>query len=157
MHNLIILVLCLPLFSCVNNKSIIDTQTTLPNTLHTDIVTDYNNGQSILLFAYNNAFTSTEAYADWATYLNDFKQTTGAKFKFHRIKTDSLKSAIPDISGISEFSVFIKKGAPSYLYKDFIVEPQVYTAVFHVYNQKKLTVEDKNFLPKTVSLITQKK
>lgn len=157
LRNFIFLVLCLPLFSCVKNNSISENQIALPSTLNANILTEYNNGHAIIIFAYSDTTTTTEAYADWAAYLNDFKSTTGEEFKFHRIERDELKSTIPDISNISEYSVFIKKGFPSYLYKDFIVEPQVYTAVFHDYNQEELTTEDKNFLPGVITLSSFKK
>jgi hypothetical protein len=98
----------------------------------------YEQGRPLLLFAYRDGIRSTEAYADWAAYLNDFKADASAAFYFQRTDAEALKSVLPDIPDATEFSVFLKKGMPAYLYEGLIVEPRVYTAVERVYRKQSL-------------------
>jgi len=63
-----------------------------------------------------------------------------------------LSQIISQKSLVSNFSLFIKKGKPAFLYPYLIVEPQVYVAVERLFNNDKLTTEDFAFLPKKVTL-----
>jgi len=124
----------------------------LLKSLDTKINNTYLKGESILLFAYDDKIINTEAYADWSSYLNEFKQEPNSKFQFFRIAPQSLKNSLPALQGVSEYSVFLKKGQSAFLYEGLIVEPQVYTAVDRAYNQVPLSDEDKAFLPTKIDL-----
>ena len=124
----------------------------LPATLEATITTAYDRGAALLLFAYDDGIAGTEAYADWSAYLNDVNTQSKAVFQIFRVKPNALVTAIPMTRELTEFTVFLKKGMPTYLYEDLIVEPQVYTAVEHVYEELPITNENKAFLPEEVIL-----
>lgn len=118
--------------------------TSVTNYLSTKSMAAYENGESVLLFSLSKNTRDTEAYADWAEYLNDFKLNPPSKFSILEI-TPKEKSALN--SNLQDFSVFLKKGYPSYLYDGLIVEPQVYTAVYKRYTDQELSQMDESFLP----------
>lgn len=125
--------------------------TVLPASIAPEIVNAYKSGQAILLYRFNGSEAS-EAYADWQSYLQDFKLIDGKGFYIQAIDTDTLASLTPNSAQTKDFSLFIKKGSPSYLYSDVIVEPQVYLAVTHAFAGQKLNGEDRAFIPKQVSV-----
>lgn len=151
MRLLIPLFLVIFTYSCsaTTNKEILDL--TLPSSIDSNVRQAYNNGKAILLFGYSEKNSETEAYADWAGYLNDFKSRINNEFLIVRVNSKILPDIFRQQPEISEFSLFIKQGAPSYFYEGFIVESQVYTSVEHVYQGVQLTPEDKAFLPLEVS------
>ena len=109
----------------------------------------YQSGRSILLFSYREAIITSEAYADWQAYLNDFIQGEGKDFFYSIVETGYLKPLIPDVK---EFTLFLKKGYPLYFYSGLIVEPQVYTAVYKRFTDQPLTGVDRAFLPRELSI-----
>lgn len=114
------------------------------NSLSVESQNSYNNGKGILLFSFIEAHRNTEAYADWAEYLNEFKFDSKSEFLIHQIEGQT-KVALNIKT--DEFSIFLKEGYPTYFYDGLIVEPQVYTAVYKVYSKQELSGMDKSFLP----------
>lgn len=109
----------------------------------------YESGQPLVLYAYGDETQSSEAYADWAAYLNGFEQSEGQKYFFDRVKNVDF----PVIgTNVDEFTLFIKKGYPVYYYQGFVVEPQVYTAIDNKFSAKELTAVDLAFIPKELVL-----
>jgi hypothetical protein len=114
------------------------------NYLSNQSMVAYKKGEGVLLFSFRKDTQDTEAYSDWAEYLNDFKSNTGSSFSIFEITSKEKLTLNRDLQ---DFSVFLKKGYPSYLYDGLIVEPQVYSAVYKIYTNQKLSHMDKSFLP----------
>ena len=104
----------------------------------------YKDEKGVILFSYDKSSQDSEAYSDWAEYLNEFSRHNNSNFSIQEITTTE-KTAF-NISP-NQFTLFIKQGYPSYLYHGFIVEPQVYTAVKKKYMKQELSNMDKSFLP----------
>ncbi|MCF6323111.1 MAG: hypothetical protein L3J89_02105 [Gammaproteobacteria bacterium] len=139
------LCVCMNLMSCVqadtkNNKF-------LPIPLSDDLKEIYDSGQSLVLYSYRDEVVLSEAYADWEAYLNDFKQGTGKNYFYLKLASKGLE---PIIYGATEFTLFLKKDYPVFLYDGFIVEPQVYTAIHRKFSQKSLTDIDRAFMPEEI-------
>jgi len=115
-------------------------------TLNSELMTAYNNGDSILLFSYERESFHPETYADWAFYLNEFSHEQQDTFIIKQVKANTLTSSTSTEIVSKNFSVFLKKEMPSYLLSDPILEPQVYTSISKVYKQKTLTEADNAFL-----------
>ncbi|WP_185231642.1 hypothetical protein [Teredinibacter franksiae] len=107
----------------------------------------YDLGKPIVLFSYSEDISATEAYADWAAYLNEFKQEQGDGFLFIRVVKADFNIQLGDED---EFTLFVKKGYPNYLYQGLIVEPQVYGAVAKRYSDTALSGMDRAFMPEEV-------
>lgn len=122
---------------------------TLPASLSSDIHEAYNSGKPLLLFAYSEKIVDSEAYADWAYYLNDFKQHQGAEFFYAQVDAASFTSIPSD--DLTGFSLFVKKGHSAYWYDGLIVEPQVYMSVFKTLANQALNGMDKAFMPEVVN------
>ena len=121
-----------------------------PVTLSSNFEKIYDSGQSLVLYSYEDDSLSSEAYADWDAYLNDFKKGHGKSYFYSKVTNNEFES-IP--SGTSEFTLFLKKGHPTLLYDGFIVEPQVYTAVHRKFSKETLTNVDNAFMPNEISNI----
>jgi hypothetical protein len=115
-----------------------------PGSLSEEARKAYRNGQIVLLFTFRESIRDSEAYADWAAYLNDFKSGDGASFYIAEVSGKDWQ-----LLGIEEkeFSLFFKKGYPSYIYEGLILEPQVYMAVDKRYSDQTLSDMDNAFLP----------
>jgi len=112
--------------------------------LSTEVQNAYNNDQSVLLFSFHKNTQNSEAYADWAEYLNNFSSNPNSDFHLFKIsKEDKNYLSIPE----NNFTVFLKKEHPTYFYSGLIVEPQVYTAVKKQYSKENLSEMDRSFLP----------
>jgi hypothetical protein len=143
LKSLLILSLLISLTACGLNSAGIK-NTSIINYLSDKSMVAYERGEGILLFSFSKNTRDTEAYADWAEYLNDFKLNTPSGLTILEI-TSKEKSALN--RNLQDFSVFLKKGYPSYLYDGLIVEPQVYTAVYKIYTDQELSQMDESFLP----------
>lgn len=119
----------------------------IPSSLPKTVKQAYEDGRSIVLFSYREEITNSEAFADWGSYLEDFKEGKGSHFYYSKVNADKLRTPTPEAE---EFTLFLKKGYPTYLYEDLIVEPQVYTAVYKRYSGLELDDVDRAFLPKTL-------
>lgn len=138
------------LFSCSTNSAK-QSATSIISLLSEQGSDRYSAGYGVVLFSYSNNIETTEAYADWASYLNDFKESNEGRWHFERVQQNDLGGInldnTPHLNSLSEFTVFLKKGKPVYIYSDLIVEPQVYISVKHAYDGVSLSDEDKAFLP----------
>jgi len=151
--------LALFLYGCTDSNTAIS-EPILSDVLDEKTYIAYQQGKGILLFYYHKKDTAQqtnqEAYADWATYLNDFKEEAGNDFFIHEVKPHTLRLLTQKASTESDFNLFIKKGKSTFYYDDPIVEPQVYQAVINSYKGKALTEEDKAFIPETITLNVSK-
>ena len=109
-------------------------------------------GQIVVIYQMENNDRTTEQYADWAYYLNDFASERRASYQFHqsnRAVNDKLDSQKINTGG--SYTLFLKEGEASYYYPDVILEPVVYLAVDQAYaghsNQ-----ESRDFLPNAAKL-----
>lgn len=118
-----------------------------PIALSDDFEKIYDSGQPLILYSYRDDVVLSEAYADWEAYLNDFKQGTGQNYFYSKVESDEFKSIV---SGSTEFTLFLKKGYPVFLYDGFIVEPQVYTAIRKMLSKEPLTNVDRAFMPEKI-------
>ena len=107
----------------------------------------YDAGQTLILYAYQDEVIKSEAYADWEAYLNDFKQGVGKQAFYSKVPAAQFKSAV---AGATEFTLFLKKGFPAFLYDGLIVEPQVYSAVHRVFSKEPLRDIDRAFMPEEI-------
>ena len=91
-------------------------------------------GQIVVIYQMENDYNTTEQYADWAYYLNDFASERRASYQFHqsnRVVNDKLNRQKINTDG--SYTLFIKEGEASYFYPDVILEPVVYLAVDQAY------------------------
>ena len=142
-QRLLVSCLLLSLTACGINSRVA-TDNSILNNLSSETIASYNNGKGVLLFKFEESAIGSEAYADWAEYLNEFKSANKSDLLIHEINNQEKEAS--NIA-TNEFTVFIKRGYPSYFYDGYIVEPQVYTAVHKVYAEQKLSDIDKSFLP----------
>ena len=112
-----------------------------------DAAKAYLNGKILILYGYSNPASTSEAFADWQAYLNDYLSSSGESIYHTKISAKSLAELTRQTVIEPEFTLFLKKDSPSYYYSDFIVEPQVYRAVEAAYSGKLMTDEDNAFLP----------
>lgn len=131
------------------------TEYKLPNNLNKNILTTYNNGTAVLLYTYPAENKDSEQHADWDNYLNEFRSRTTNSFMTVEVTPAELSYLIEDTKPLQAFSLFIKKGYPSFGYDGVIVEPQVYLSVESSYQNKALTPELVSFSPSKVKLKTK--
>ncbi len=110
----------------------------------------YNNGRILILYSYSDSVATSEAFADWQGYLKDFSMNEGDLVYKERITTALLTELTNLTTTETEFTLFLKTHSPSYFYSDFIVEPQVYSAVKAAYSGDKMTAENRAFLPEEI-------
>jgi hypothetical protein len=119
----------------------------LPIALSDDLQKVYDSGQSLILFSYRDEVVLSEAFADWEAYLSDFRQQDGQSYFYSKVGREEFVSIV---SGVTEFTLFLKKGYPVFLYDGFIVEPQVYTAVHRKFSKEPLREVDIAFMPEEI-------
>lgn len=116
-----------------------------------DISKDLKNGLSVIVFQMTNKDKSSEQYADWSAYLNDFIASKPGKYKVYETNAAfNKKLTNSEISSNSDFTIFIKQDSETYYYDGVIVEPMVYMAVDNQFNKKKVTDMDRAFMPDAV-------
>jgi hypothetical protein len=91
-------------------------------------------GKIIVVYQMQNDDKSSEQYADWASYLNDFSSTHVDNYRIHKTN-DALNLIIASqqIDVTESYTLFIKTGSSSYFYQDVIVDAMVYFAVDQAY------------------------
>lgn len=153
------ILLALFLYGCTDSNTAIS-EPILSTVLDEKTHIAYQQGKGILLFYYHKKNTAQqtnqETYADWAAYLNDFKEETGDDFFIQEAEPNTLTLLTQKASTELGFNLFIKKGKSTFYYNDLIVEPQVYQAVINSYKGKALTEEDKAFIPEIITLNVSK-
>ena len=140
------LCLCVNIIACAQTTTQ-DSEIT-PIALSDSMKKLYHSGQFLILYSYRNQVIDSEAYADWNSYLSEFKQQEGKNNLYYKVAPKDFEAVI---AGATEFTLFLKKGYPVYIYDGFIVEPQVYTSVHRKFSNEILTDIDKAFLPDKIN------
>jgi len=110
-------------------------------------------GKTVIVYQMKNTDKTSEQYADWAGYLNDFasdKKDTYITYPAN--KAFNMKLSKSKINSEGNYTVFIKKGKPTYFYDDVILEPMVYIEIDNAFSGKKLSPMDNAFLPDAIRL-----
>ena len=132
---------------CANS----DTPTAHFDELLSNIDKSIIQGKTVIVYQMKNMDTTTEQYADWSAYLNDFMKEKSDNYKaFSANKAFNTKLSKIKINTDNSYTVFFKKGKPTYYYDDVIVEPMVYIAIDNKYSGKKLSAMDNAFLPEVI-------
>jgi len=142
---LFFLCVCMTLMACTQAHD--KNNDFLPILLSDDLKKIYDSGQSLILYSHRDEVVKSEAYADWDAYLNEFQQEVGQSYFYSKVAREDFEVII---SGATEFTLFLKKGYPIFIYDGFIVEPQVYTAIHRKFSNKSLTDVDRAFLPEEI-------
>jgi len=152
MRLLISLFLTLCLLACAQAKKDPYSANDLLNTLNVSVRTSYEQDKTILLYAYEDSVENSEAYADWAAYLNDFSEIKSDQLDAVRVSRLDFEQEMISFLDDTEnnFTLFLKKDMPIYYYEGLILEPQVYTAINRVHKTLELNDEHKAFLPTKV-------
>lgn len=120
--------------------------------LLTKIKSDLANGQAVIVYRMQNRDRASEQYADWAASLNQFYVTHRKNYRVYAASQvfDS-ELTRHNIKLRKSYTVFMKRGNPSYYYAGVILEKAVYLAVDNRYSGKPASALDRAFLPKTIS------
>lgn len=146
--NKIILLLGLALVTGCANSGSTSSET---DTLLISIENSLNQGQTVIVYQMKNTDKSSEQYADWAEYLNDFSANNASTYKAYASnKALNKKLENKKINTTDKYTLFLKKGKPSYFYDGVIVEAMVYLAVENAYSEKPLSTMYQAFLPEVV-------
>jgi len=125
--------------------------TSLSDELLSSIDESIMQGKTVIVYQMKNMDKTTEQYADWSAYLNDFMKEKSDNYKaFSANKAFNTKLSKIKINTDNSYTVFFKKGKPTYYYDDVIVEPMVYIAIDNKYSGKKLSAMDNAFLPEVI-------
>jgi hypothetical protein len=77
----------------------------------------------------DKALEASEAYADWASYLNKFARKEGANMKIVRLTPQNYAEALAEPKLEDSFAtLFVRDSTHGLLYKGMIVEPLFYQA-----------------------------
>ena len=122
------------------------------DTLLSNIEQDIKQGKVVIVYQMKNTDKTSEQYADWATYLNDFMKAKADTYKTYSAnKSFNTKLSTIKINTDSNYTVFLKQGKTSYYYDGVIVEPMVYIAIDNKYSEKALSGMDNAFLPDVIN------
>ncbi|MEJ2439596.1 MAG: hypothetical protein P8Z72_07995 [Gammaproteobacteria bacterium] len=120
--------------------------------LLTKIKSDLAHGQAVIVYRMQNKNRRSEQYADWAAGLNQFYATHRGHYRVYAanqaFNSELTKSKI---KLKNSYTVFMKRGSPSYYYEGVILEKAVYTAVDNHYSGKPVSTLDRAFLPEVIS------
>jgi len=115
-------------------------------------------GKAVIVYHMSNKDKESEQYADWSANLNEFYAAHSGKYEVFSADNNFLKILKANKLGENaEFSIFMKKGYPTYFYDGVIVEKAVYLSVDNKYSGKTLSGMDKAFLPKEINISFQVK
>jgi len=132
---------------CANS----DTPSAQSNELLSSIDESIKQGKTVIVYQMKNMDKTTEGYADWSAYLNDFMRDKANTYKAYAAnKAFNTKLSKIKINTDSSYTVFLKHGKPTYYYDDVIVEPIVYIAIENKYSGNALSPMDKTFLPDVI-------
>jgi len=118
MRLLISLFLTLCLLACAQAKKDPYSANDLLNTLNVSVRTSYEQDKTILLYAYEDSVENSEAYADWAAYLNDFSEIKSDQLDAVRVSRLDFEQEMISFLDDTEnnFTLFLKKDMPIYYY-----------------------------------------
>lgn len=111
-------------------------------------------GKVVVVYRMSNGEQDSEQYADWSAYLNDFASSKGTQYTFHSSDNgveQFLKKNGADVG--ADYTVFMKKGYPTYYYDGVILESMIYTSVDNAYSKKPLADMDRAFLPEAIHIV----
>ena len=116
------------------------------------IKSDLRNGKAVVLIINSKENQESEQYADWSYYLNDFANTAGNDYVFHKLNTTSLMNLIESAKSFTQAysMIFMKQGKNAYFYNGPIVESQVYEYVQLNYSGQTVPKHLHQFAPETV-------
>lgn len=118
------------------------------------VLQELEQGRVVVVYRMSNSERDSEQYADWSAYLNDFASSNGSQYTFHPSDKgfdDFLKGNGADVG--EDYTVFMKKGYPTYYYDGVILESMIYTSVDNAYSKKPLTDMDRAFLPEAIHIV----
>jgi len=108
-------------------------------------------GKTVIVYQMKNIDKTTEQYADWSAYLNDFMKEKANSYKAYSAnKAFNTKLSKIKTNTDRSYTVFLKREKPTYYYDDVIVEPSVYDAVDNQYSDKELSAMNNAFLPDVI-------
>ena len=114
---------------------------------------ELNEGKTVIVYQMVNKDKTTEQYADWSAYLNDFSASKSKTYNFHETnKTLNAKLSKKQANISDSYTLFLKKGKSSYFYDGVILEAMVYMAVENSYANKTLSPMDQAFLPDEIAI-----
>lgn len=100
-----------------------------------------------------NQDKTSEQYADWAAYLNEFSSSKPDTYRFYKTNVAFNKKLNKHKANIeNSYTLFLKKGKPDYFYEGVIVEMAVYMTVDFAYTGKPLTPMHEAFLPVEIDI-----
>ncbi|RDH85976.1 MAG: hypothetical protein DIZ80_00440 [endosymbiont of Galathealinum brachiosum] len=110
-------------------------------------------GKIVIVYQIKNTDKTSEQYADWSAYLNDFTDNKANIYVVHNTsKAFNKKLSSLNINIDGNYSVFIKQGKATYYYDSVILEPMIYIAIDNAFSGKQLSPTDKAFLPEAIKL-----
>lgn len=146
-NRLFILLTLAVLSSCANSDSS-ETDVFLSN-----IKKDLAQGKTVVVYQMLNKDKTSEQYADWASYLNDFITSQVSNYKVYAsdmaLNTRLLNKKM---NIANSYTLFLKKGKASYFYAGVIVEPMVYMAVENSYSNGAASPMLLAFLPEVIEI-----
>lgn len=122
------------------------------NSLLSTIHQQLTQGKIVVVYQMQNDDKSSEQYADWSSYLNDFSAMHVGNYRVY--ETNNALNQIIDSKQFDvneSYTLFMKAGSPSYFYEGVIVEAMVYFAVDRAYTGQ-LLGGYKTFLPNVVTV-----
>ena len=114
---------------------------------------ELNEGKTVVIYQMLNKDKTSEQYADWSAYLNDYSASKAKTHTFHETnKRLNETLAKKQINSSDSYTLFLKKGKTSYFYEGTIVESMVYIAVDKSYTNKTLSPMDQAFIPDEITI-----
>ncbi len=134
-------------------------ETSIDNTsdaLLRNIEKDLGNGKGIIVYQMTNNDRSSEQYADWSSYLNEFTSSKTPDYVAYA-SSEKLNAKLlnkqANVAG--SYTLFFKKGKPTYFYEGVIVEAMVYMAVDNIYSNGTPSPMFQAFLPDVLEVNLQ--
>ncbi len=139
MKYLYLVLLCLINLACASEG----------NSEKPEIHQQWANDMAIAVIVNIDGNSTSEQYADWSHYLNEFAQEVGSEFVFYKLREINVKfkTIKPEPYSI----LFFKKGQPAYFYQGAITEPQVYQFIRLRYSNEDIPGFLHQFSPTQVS------
>jgi hypothetical protein len=93
---------------------------------------DYDSGKTVVYIINADENATSEQYADWSHYLNEFSASQGKDYVFKKVTSQKLEGIFENAAAYKKpySMIFIKKGRPNLFHEGAIVEPQVYQYVY---------------------------
>jgi len=133
-----------------------DSSETKNDTLLSNIEKNLDQGKGIIVYQMTNNDKSSEQYADWASYLNDFTSSQTFNYVVYESSKELNTQFINEQANVTgSYTLFLKRGKPTYFYDGVIVESMVYMAVDEIYSNGALPPMFQVFLPGVLEINLQ--